>query len=170
MNYFHAKVLWTFPLCLLTICISCNDTATQNNSSIADDVHKGTYVYDAGFLKKHTKKTVELINEDGSAKILLSADYQGRVMTSTANGDTGTSYGWLNYELIASPAKRKQFNPVGGEERFWMGPEGGQFSIYFKGGDSFDFAHWQVPAIIDTICYDVTQPDKNHASFSKKQG
>lgn len=129
-------------------------------------LEKGTYGYDADFLKKHTKKIIELSDSSG-AKILLSADYQGRVMTSTANGDSGASYGWINYELIASHEWKKQFNPVGGEERFWLGPEGGQYSIYFAPGDSFNINKWQVPAIIDTVSYDVVETSPIHANFTK---
>jgi hypothetical protein len=73
----------------------------------------------------------------------------------------------VNYELIGAPNKKQQFNPVGGEERFWMGPEGGQYSIYFKHGDSFNIKFWQVPAIIDTVTYDVVQADNSKAVFSK---
>jgi hypothetical protein len=153
---------------LLTACNSNDNKAGENNLSKKDSATKGTYAYDVDFLKKHTTNVVELQNQEGNARVLLSADYQGRVMTSTANGDSGTSYGWINYNLIERKEKKKQFNPVGGEERFWMGPEGGQYSIYFKAGDSFNIAHWQVPAIIDTIPYDVVQSDKNQAVFTKK--
>ena len=145
---------------------SCNNPPAKPelaNSSSA----KGSYSYDAQFLKNHTRKTVELSNNNGS-KILLSADYQGRVMTSTANGDSGLSFGWLNYDLISSGEKRKGFNPVGGEERFWLGPEGGQYSIYFNQGDSFTFNNWQVPFIIDTMSYDIVQSNNKEAVFNKK--
>ncbi len=163
MNMF--KLSWIF---LLTSAVACN--TSTNKTTTGDSTatkSKGTYAYDADFLKKHTGKVLELSSEDGSAKVLLSADYQGRVMTSTATGDTGTSFGWLNYDLISAPEKKKQFNPVGGEERFWMGPEGGQYSIYFKGGDSFNIAHWQVPSFIDTEMYEVSQSDKSSATFTK---
>ena len=129
---------------------------------------KGSYAYDRNFLQQHTKGLIELRNEDSTAKLLLSPEWQGRVMTSTAMGDTGTSFGWLNYQLLSSNQKRKQFNPVGGEERFWIGPEGGQFGFYFNGGDSFNIAHWQVPAIIDTVAYAVVLANKNEALFSAK--
>lgn len=153
----------------LVINIGCSGPATKKQTTeTGTTALKGTYAYDADFLKKHTSKVLELINEDSSGKILLSADYQGRVMTSTATGDTGNSFGWLNYDLIAAKDKKKQFNPVGGEERFWMGPEGGQYSLYFKGGDSFNIAHWQVPSFIDTDLYTVDQSDKSSATFSKK--
>lgn len=155
-------------LFLITL-ISCN-TSTQNTETAetVPTASKGTYAYDAGFLKQHSGKIIELSNDDGTGKVLVSPEYQGRVMTSTATGDSGTSFGWLNYDLIAAKEKKKQFNPVGGEERFWMGPEGGQFSLYFKAGDSFNISHWQVPSFIDTDIYEVTRSDKSSATFSKK--
>jgi len=158
-------------LILLTFAFACNSpeekpkaTTTNPDSAMSDK----SYAHDREFLKAHTKNMIELQSPDSGAKILLSADYQGRVMTSTATGDSGTSFGWINYKLIESGEKKKQFNPVGGEERFWLGPEGGQYSIYFKKGDSFNIAHWQVPAIIDTDAYEIASSDKSQAVFAKK--
>ncbi|MFT3933023.1 MAG: hypothetical protein QM726_05345 [Chitinophagaceae bacterium] len=131
-----------------------------------DFAKKGSYAYDAQFLKKHTSGVYELESPDSLSKVLLSAQYQGRVMSSTAMGDSGTSFGWLNYDLVAAAEKKKQFNPVGGEERFWMGPEGGQYSIYFKQKDSFNIAHWQVPSFIDIDSYKVLQSDRSSATFA----
>ncbi|MFT3701886.1 MAG: hypothetical protein QM802_05940 [Agriterribacter sp.] len=128
---------------------------------------KGTYGYDAAFLKKHLKHTLELFNEDG-ARILLTGDYQGRVMTSSANNDSGNSFGWINYDLIATGKFKPQFNAVGGEERFWIGPEGGQYSFYFKKGDSFNIKQWQVPAIIDTVAYEISKTDSSSAVFTQQ--
>lgn len=47
--------------------------------------------------------------------------WQGRVMTTSASGDEGDSYGWINYRFINEGKVSSQFNPVGGEERFWLG-------------------------------------------------
>jgi hypothetical protein len=159
-----------FGLAFLIASLACSNNASeQNSASINEDTSsKGSYAYDADFLKKHTTRVLELSSPDSSAKILLSADYQGRVMTSTATGDTGTSFGWLNYDLVSSGKKKKGFNPVGGEERFWLGPEGGQYSIYFKANDSFNINQWQVPAVIDTIAYNVVRANNSEAVFSKK--
>ena len=161
MNIFEPKLAVVY---LLFFIVACRERATTNTSA---NLQKGSYGYDANFLRLHTNKIIELHDQNNQARILVSADYQGRVMTSTANGDKGTSYGWINYDLISSEKKKAQFNPVGGEERFWMGPEGGQYSIYFKKGDSFNLAHWQVPAVIDTIPYDVVSSDNSRVVFNK---
>ena len=58
-------------------------------------------------------------------------------------------------------------NVFGGEDRFWLGPEGGQYSLYFRGGDPFDLDHWQVPEAIDWGGWDVTE--RAAASPGRKQ-
>lgn len=150
------------------IIFGCNNNSDQK-TTISDSFTNspGTYGYDMQFLKKHGHNLIELVGDGGNAKVLLSAEYQGRVMTSSATGDSGSSFGWINYNLIASGEKKKQFNPVGGENRFWMGPEGGQYSIYFNPGDSFNIRYWQVPPIIDTVTYDIKQADSSKAVFTK---
>ncbi len=150
---------------LLFMMISIAGCSADNSEKATGEYEKGSYGYDAAFMKKYSQNVLELQN--GNAKVLLSADYQGRVMTSSASGDSGISYGWINYELISSGEKKAQFNPVGGEERFWLGPEGGQYSIYFKKGDSFNIKNWQVPAVIDTEKFEVVQSDTSSATFSK---
>lgn len=149
--------------------LSCRKSQPAETKKEAAPVYAmGMYGYDASFLREHTNQVVELSNEGNKAKILLSAEYQGRVMTSTAKGDSGVSFGWINYKLLGSGKKIKQFNPVGGEERFWLGPEGGQYALYFKKGDSFDLDHWQVPAILDTLPYEVSQASPTQALFTAK--
>lgn len=144
--------------------MSCNQSQPDVQQS---EPAKGSYAYDAAFLKKYLKNIIELKNNDG-ARVLLTADYQARVMTSSANNDSGNSFGWINYDLIASQKLSPQFNAVGGEERFWIGPEGGQYSFYFKKGDPFNINHWQVPLVIDTVAYKVLRKDSSSATFSQQ--
>jgi len=141
------KLSVSCSLVVIVLFVSCKD----HSSAKKTDFKKGTYGYDSVFLRKYDSTFIELRDESGSARLLISPNWQGRVMTSTSTGTEGTSYGWINYDLLKSGKKKKQFNPVGGEERFWLGPEGGQFSIYFAAGDSFKIDKWQVPAAIDTI-------------------
>ena len=130
---------------------------------------KGTFGYDLQFLKKFHKDLILLGDEsDTGAQIIILPAYQGRVMTSTAEGDGGMSFGWINYELIDSNREEEHFHAFGGEERFWLGPEGGQFSIYFKKGDPFDFDHWFVPKAIDTEPFILVSASKTEANFQRE--
>jgi hypothetical protein len=156
--------LYFSGLILLSLIFSCTSNQKTNSTEIMKTYEKGTYGYDLQFLQKH-KKPVELKN--GDARILISPEYQGRVMTSSANGEAGKSYGWINHDLIASGELKEHINAVGGEERFWLGPEGGQFSLYFKNGATFDFANWQTPACIDTEPFDIVNSNDTVAEFSK---
>ncbi|MFO7733741.1 MAG: DUF6786 family protein [Candidatus Aminicenantes bacterium] len=118
---------------------------------------------DLAFLETHTKPVV-LQSADGRALVAVSPDIQGRVMTSTSGGPTGPSFGWINRELIASGENNLHINAFGGEDRFWLGPEGGQFSIFFKKGDPFDLDHWFTPTPINEGGYDIVGkgPDRIH--------
>jgi hypothetical protein len=156
--------LYFSGLILLSLIFSCTSNQKSKSTENMKTFEKGTYGYDLQFLQK-LKNPVELKN--GDARVLISPEYQGRVMTSSANGETGKSFGWINYDLIASGEIKKQINAVGGEERFWLGPEGGQFSLYFKNGDTFDFANWQTPACIDTEPFDLVNSSDTVAEFSK---
>ncbi len=152
-----------FVLLLLIACHSKKDARKKHN--INSDSIPGTYAYDLAFLKKYTS-VIELRKRN--AGLIISKDYQARVMTSTADGDDGNSYGWINYSLIQSGKLKPHINPFGGEDRFWLGPEGGQFALYFKKGDPFDFDHWQTPALIDSEPFELVSNQSDQAIFKKE--
>ena len=110
----------------------------------------GSYGYDRDFFAERGIRTVELRTPDGSGRVLTVPAWQGRVMTSTTGGGQGRSYGWINHGFIASGEVNPQFNSFGGEERFWIGPEGGPFSWFFPNGVEQVYANWKVPSILDT--------------------
>jgi hypothetical protein len=124
------------------------------------------YKNDKQFLQKHLQ-VVEL--SSGDKRLLVTPDLQGRVLTSSANGEEGYSFGWLNYELISSGKFLPHCNNFGGEDRFWLGPEGGQYSIFFEGssGRDFDFKDWQAPALIDTEKWELISSSNHNVLFSK---
>ena len=156
--------LYFSGLILFSLFASCTSNQNSKPTETMKTYEKGTYGYDLQLLQKH-KKPIEL--KRGDARLLISPEYQGRVMTSTAKGDTGKSYGWINHDLIASGELKQHINAVGGEERFWLGPEGGQFSIYFKPGAKFEFENWQTPACIDTDTFDVVNANDTVAEFAR---
>ncbi|MCF7568229.1 hypothetical protein L3X37_07615 [Sabulilitoribacter arenilitoris] len=133
-----------------------------------EEYPKGTFGYDRQFLMQQYKNTIVLENSIEKSSILVSPELQGRVMTSSLNGNEGMSFGWINHDLIASGELSEQFNAFGGEERFWLGPEGGQFSLYFPENVSFDFKNWKVPTLIDSEPFEVVANNKSTAVFNKK--
>jgi hypothetical protein len=122
---------------------------------------------DLAFLQQHTDTIV--LGEPGQAALLLAPAYQGRVMTSTAGRAADHSFGWINYDLIRQGKVVPQINLYGGEERFWLAPEGGRFSIFFppaKLSDPLDFATWRVPTCIDTDPFQVVEVGPRFAVFA----
>jgi hypothetical protein len=104
---------------------------------------------DIDFLRRHTE-TVVLSSPDGTAQVALCPQLQGRVAVSTAAGESGPSFGWINRALIASGKRVPHMNVFGGADRFWLGPEGGPFSLFFAPGAPQDLQNWQTPPPIDS--------------------
>ena len=123
-----------------------------------------TFEQDVTFLEKHVD-VITLDQGPGKPKVAIVPAYQGRVMTSTVGGSKSPSHGWINRELIEAGRNNPHINAYGGEDRFWLGPEGGQFSIFFKKGDPFDLEHWQTPVLIDTQPYEVITKKEREVTF-----
>jgi hypothetical protein len=107
-----------------------------------------TFADDLAFLRKHSDLVI-LSDRARTARVIVAPQYQGRVMTSTAAGDHGASFGFIHRENIAKGQRAEHINVFGGEDRFWLGPEAGQFGLFFAPGAPFDLAHWQTPEAID---------------------
>jgi len=142
---------------LLGAAAGCTGSGRSQGQGFGDDV---------AFLQKHTQ-VVLLKDSSGDGQVAVLPAMQGRVMTSTAAGPDGKSFGWINRELVASEKFVEHMNAFGGEDRFWLGPEGGQFSIFFKKGVPFDLDHWHTPAPIDTEAWELTSQTPRSASFRK---
>lgn len=159
-------------LLILSIAMACGGQQRKQEPEQTEKkdmtYQQGQFGYDLGFLKKYQNDLVVLHDDSAKAQVIVSPALQGRVMTSTADGEKGTSYGWINHELIASGEKKEHMNAYGGEERFWLGPEGGQYSLYFKKGVPFTFDNWFVPAEIDTQPFEVAGATPTEARFTRK--
>ena len=125
-----------------------------------------TFGDDLEFLKKHTNVVV-LSDATGDGQLAVLPKLQGRVMTSTARGTGGLSFGWINRELLESGEFVEHINVFGGEDRFWIGPEGGQFSVFFKNGVPFDLEHWFTPAPVDTESFELVSKSQDRAILKK---
>ena len=141
-------------LLIMAIAAGCGKSAKAPSGVLFRD--------DEAFLEAHTNVVV-LKSADGLAQVAVNPDLQGRVMTSTAGDRGGLSFGWINRELLASGQTNLHMNAFGGEDRFWLGPEGGQFSIFFRARDPFDLEHWFTPPPINEGPYDIVS--QNAASI-----
>lgn len=130
----------------------------NNTDAFADDVD---------FLRKQGE--VIVLSDPSGAKVAVMPALQGRVMTSTTGG--GDSFGWINrtyFDEAKSGKINPHINPFGGEDRLWLGPEGGQFTMFFKKGDPFEYDHWTTPAFIDTEPFDLVAKADQSVKFKRE--
>jgi hypothetical protein len=152
-------------LLILTMFINnaCNEPEhTPAAKKESTQPEPGTFGYDYQFLSKYDD-LILLKSDDSNAQVIVSPKYQGKVFTSTAANLQGTSFGWVNYKAF-SAAVDPHMNAYGGENRLWLGPEGGRFSLYFKPAAKMVFENWKTPSPIDTESWSVM--DKNDHSVT----
>ncbi|HEY4102890.1 MAG TPA: DUF6786 family protein [Polyangiaceae bacterium] len=128
----------------------------------APSVNGTTFDDDVAFLSKHG--AVKVLNAVNGAKIAISGSYQARVMTSALmNG--GKSLGFINRAFIEAGKTGSQFDNYGGEDRFWLGPEGGQFGLYFPPQKPFTFDNWQTPHELQEGAWEIASESATSITF-----
>lgn len=160
----HFSYLLIGSVLMLT---ACNDGAPPASTAAADSAShaQGSFGYDVQFLRQHDDSVVLL--QSGGARVAVSPKYQAKVFTSTARGAEGPSFGWINYKAFTAP-QDAHMNAFGGENRFWLGPEGGVYSLYFKKGDSMVFDNWKTPPPIDTETWTVASHNSASVTMRKQ--
>jgi hypothetical protein len=139
----------------------------KNKEIDMQSFEKGTFGYDLNYLSEKDNLIV-LKGEDGNAQIIVSAKYQGKVFTSTATGLSGNSLGFVNYKVFDSGVIDEHMNGYGGENRFWLGPEGGKYSVYFAPGAEQVFDNWHTPKPIDTEAWNIVSTGETEAVLEKE--
>jgi len=159
------KCLVRYCWASLTIAmITMIQPACHTAPAAADTPVPGSFGYDLQFLQQHDSGLVLLKN--GDAQLIASAKYQGKVFTSTADGPRGKSFGWIHYKAFDGPPD-PHMNAYGGENRCWLGPEGGPFSLYFAPGAAMEFANWHTPAAFDSEPWQLHMQTDSTAVFIK---
>ncbi|HCC86343.1 MAG: hypothetical protein XD92_0025 [Proteiniphilum acetatigenes] len=146
--------------------LSCTGNAKKSESMEMND-EKGTFGYDLNYLSEKDS-LILLKSEDEKAQVILSAKYQAKVFTSTANGLEGNSHGFVNYKFFDAGIVDEHMNGFGGENRFWLGPEGGQYSVFFAPGTEQVYDNWHTPKPIDIEAWELTDATSTQAAFSKE--
>lgn len=153
-----ALLLYTVMMFALASCGSSDKGERIPPDSPFDD--------DVAFLKKFSEVIV-LTASNGTSRIAVMPGLQARVMTSTTGGPDNRSYGWINRKFFESGDTSSHMNAFGGEERIWLGPEGGQFSIFFPKDSAFAFENWHTPRLIDLEPFEKVAVNPESATFSK---
>jgi len=153
-----------FVLASTLLACACQSNGKKSAASAAT-FEKGSFGYDLQFLQKHDS-IILLKSSDGLSQVAVSPKYQGKVFTSTADGDTGRSFGWINYKTFDAQID-EHMNAYGGEDRLWLGPEGGKYALFFKPGTKMEFANWHTPAAIDHESWNLDGKTDKQVSLSK---
>ena len=153
------------PASLIYMLASSSCNSPDQNDKGDKEYIKGSFGYDLKFLEKYDSVIV-LKSGDGNASIIVSPKYQAKVFTSSAEGNSGQSFGWVNYKAFTASVD-PHINAYGGENRLWLGPEGGKFSLFFKPSARMDFDNWKTPAAFDTEAWSVVSKGAVSVNMSK---
>lgn len=118
------------------------------------------------FLKQHTQ-VVELTDGRGAC-VAICPELQGRVMTSTCGGPDGISFGFVHRSFLEAKKPDPHFNNFGGEERLWLSPEGGPFSLWFKPGVKQEIANWYTPPALNEGAWACERLDPSAARITTR--
>lgn len=176
--YYSILILIIIGVYIIYKKINSNNETRALNSEIENimtlkmkpitDMVRGQFEYDLAYLKEQDPNLLLLTDEENKGIVILSTKYQGKVFTSTATGLTGKSLGWVNYKAFESNELNEHIHAYGGEDRLWIGPEGGQYSIFFKNGNQQDFANWHTPSAIDTESWQLISNSTRRVVMSKE--
>ena len=113
-----------------------------------------------------TADAVVLEGENGS-KIIVSPRLQGRIMTARVG--TVESTGLVPRKTIEEGEDHNHFNNFGGLDRFWIGPEAGQYGVYFPpGAKEHTRENWQVPAAFDKGPFEVKEKHADRITLHRE--
>lgn len=147
------KILTFFGMAAMAFS-QCGCSFTENRS----------FGYDVKLMARHHQP---IVLQAGKAKVAVLGEYQGRVMTSTSEGDNGFSYGWFKHEALKNGKVTENNAILGGEDRLWYGPETGRFSVIFKPGTARTVENISMPDAMSILPFDVSKLSKSAVTFTK---
>jgi hypothetical protein len=156
------------PVLLLLCTALCSCSGSVKKETNMNEMEKGTFGYDLHFLFGREERAVVLSGNGGQSQVIVSPAYQAKVFTATAEGLSGKSLGYVNYRAFDAVVPDEHMNGYGGENRFWLGPEGGKFSVFFEPGKEQVYENWHTPAPVDTEPWEVTAKNGRSVSLQKE--
>ncbi|GAA4236583.1 hypothetical protein GCM10022291_21260 [Postechiella marina] len=127
--------------------------------------HKAKNYQNALKVIKQHYNLIELTTNNGASRIAIAPEIQGKILTSSYNGLDGNSNGWLNLEIFNNAPYN--IAAIGGEERLWLGPLGGQYSFYYQNIKPLNENNWKVPNPIGLDGYQLINKSETFVNMQK---
>ena len=110
----------------------------------------------SGIVQSVAEHADAIVLESDGGSVLVSPALQGRILTASVGEVASTGY--VPLRTIAEGETHEHFNNFGGLDRFWLGPEAGQYGLYFPvGAQELTRDNWQVPAAFDKGAFEVVE-------------
>ncbi len=139
---------------LLILGVSCKkETKVDNYQNIFKQLNAKTSL-------------IELIGNDGNARLMIAPELQGRIITTATNGINGPYNAWLDKKKLADDSKWKE--GIGGEDRIWIGPLGGQFSFYYQQIEPISDDNWLVPKTMNAEPFQLMSQNEKMVQLQKE--
>ena len=154
--------------CLSVFALACQSPTAPSNAakptmpSPSPPPSSKTFEEDVAFLSQHAP--VKVLSAASGGRIAVSGQYQARIMTS-AVGAGKASLGFINRQFIEAGRTGTAFDNYGGEDRFWLGPEGGQYGLYFPASKPFSFEFWQTPHALQEGAWQVREESPTSITY-----
>jgi hypothetical protein len=106
-----------------------------------------------------------VLSGDGGSRVLVAPALQGRILTTEVGAVDSVAF--VSLPEIHEGEVHTAFNNFGGQDRFWIGPEAGQFGIYFPPGAELDRKIWRVPPDLNAGGFPVVGKTDSTVRFSR---
>ncbi len=118
------------------------------------------------FPQQHLQNVVVLQSSQDSSRVVVTGDYQARVMTSTAGGNAGKSFGWRSTTTSSHRASSAliSMHSAAKNGSGWA-RKADNILFFFPPGKPFDFDNWQTPGLIDTAHYAVNTQSAGEVTY-----
>jgi len=102
---------------------------------------------------------------DGQKVVVVVPSLAGRVLCTGSAGLVGPTDSYiLEDQIRKGPIQTGPgviWNNVGGEERIWLGPEGGPHALFFSPGAAQRIENYWIPSALDLAPFQVTDVHRN---------
>lgn len=155
--------LWLLPAVAL---LGAGCGVVKENAFSTDESKLWTIGQELSFFSKYSVDAQVLKNDE--SVLIFSPTYHGRIFTSAFGDESSPSLGWFNRELVALKNRNLRTAFIGGEDALFVGPEGGDASVYFDRGALWTEENRKLPEIVSTNAWKMVSRSDTRARFEAR--